>query len=80
MDELFGAANFVDAFRVVNQESGQYTWWSNFGKAWANNTGWRIDYQVITPGLRDKVLSASIYKEERFSDHSPLLIEYDYSL
>ncbi|MCK5662815.1 MAG: exodeoxyribonuclease III [Thiotrichaceae bacterium] len=80
MDELFGAANFVDAFRVVNQESGQYTWWSNFGKAWANNTGWRIDYQVITPGLKDKVLSASIYKEERFSDHSPLLIEYDYSL
>ncbi len=77
MDELFGAAGFTDAFRVVNQASEQYTWWSNRGQAWAKNVGWRIDYQVITPMLGDKVKFASIYKAERFSDHAPLTIDYD---
>ena len=68
---------FVDAFRVVNQEAHQYTWWSNRGQAWANNVGWRIDYHVITPGLKDKVQSAAVYREEKFSDHAPLTIDYD---
>lgn len=77
MDQLFAPNNFVDAFRVVNQQAEQYTWWSNRGQAWANNTGWRIDYQVITPNLKEKVIHASIYKKQRFSDHAPLLIEYD---
>lgn len=77
MDELFGPAGFVDAFRVVNQEPDQYTWWSNRGRAWEKNVGWRIDYQVITPGLKDKVLNASIYKRKRFSDHAPLIMDYD---
>ncbi len=77
MDELFGPAGFVDAFRVVNQEPEQYTWWSNRGRAWEKNVGWRIDYQVITPGLKDKVLGASIYKRKRFSDHAPLIMDYD---
>lgn len=77
MDWLFEQAGFVDAFRVVNQQEDQYTWWSNRGQAWAKNVGWRIDYQVITPGLRDKVLGASIYKRKRFSDHAPLIVDYD---
>lgn len=77
LDKLFGSMGFVDAFRVVNQEAHQYTWWSNRGQAWAKNVGWRIDYQVITPGLKDKVKTASIYKEQRFSDHAPLIIDYD---
>ncbi|ODS24591.1 exodeoxyribonuclease III [Candidatus Endobugula sertula] len=70
--------NFVDAFRVINQKAHEYTWWSNRGQAWANNTGWRIDYQIITPGLANKVITGSdlIYKEERFSDHAPLVLEY----
>ncbi|NOX76913.1 MAG: exodeoxyribonuclease III [Gammaproteobacteria bacterium] len=76
LEQLFGPLGFVDAFRVVNQEAGQYTWWSNRGQAWANNVGWRIDYQIITPGLADKVRSATVYKNERFSDHSPLIMEY----
>jgi exodeoxyribonuclease-3 len=69
---------FVDAFRVINQEEHQYTWWSNRGQAWANNTGWRIDYHIVSEGLKDKVVAGSdlIYKEERFSDHAPLVIEY----
>jgi len=77
LDKVFGPIGFVDAFRVVNQEEDQYTWWSNRGQAWAKNVGWRIDYQVVTPKLKDKVRSVSIYKEQRFSDHAPLIIEYD---
>ncbi len=77
MDNLFGPWGFVDAFRVVNQKEDQYTWWSNRGQAWAKNVGWRIDYQVITPGLADAVKRAAIYKDERFSDHSPLTIDYN---
>jgi len=78
LDQLFGPLGFVDAFRVANQEAHQYTWWSNRGQAWAKNVGWRIDYQVVTPGLRDAVRAAAIYKEQRFSDHAPLTIDYDY--
>ncbi|MDH5543947.1 MAG: exodeoxyribonuclease III [Gammaproteobacteria bacterium] len=77
LDQLFGPIGFVDAFRVVNQAPEQYTWWSNRGQAWAKNVGWRIDYHAITPGLRDKVKAVEIYKEERFSDHAPLTIDYD---
>ena len=76
LDQVFGPIGFVDGFRVVNQEADQYTWWSNRGQAYAKNVGWRIDYQVITPALKDKVHSASIYKDERFSDHAPLILEY----
>ncbi|KAB7623355.1 exodeoxyribonuclease III [Alkalilimnicola sp. S0819] len=78
MDRLFGEEGFHDAFRLVNQEEDQYTWWSNRGQAWAKNVGWRIDYHVITPGLKDRVLSADIYTAERFSDHAPLTLVYDY--
>lgn len=80
MDELFGPAGYVDAFRVVNQAPEQYTWWSNRGQAWARNVGWRIDYQVITPSLCGRVRSAAIYTAGRFSDHAPLTIDYDYAL
>ncbi|MBI2382405.1 MAG: exodeoxyribonuclease III [Gammaproteobacteria bacterium] len=76
LDELFGGVGFVDAFRVVNQEAEQYTWWSNRGQSWAKNVGWRIDYHVISPSLKDKVKGASIYKDERFSDHAPLILDY----
>ncbi len=78
MDELFGPAGYIDAFRQVNQEPDHYTWWSNRGQAWANNTGWRIDYHVATPGLGEVASRASIYRRKRFSDHAPLTIDYDY--
>ena len=80
MDNLFNKLGMVDSFRVVNQEAEQYTWWSNRGQAWAKNVGWRIDYQIVTPGLKDKIRTASIYKDERFSDHAPLIIDYDLKL
>jgi exodeoxyribonuclease-3 len=76
LDQLFGPMGYVDAFRVVNQKPDQYTWWSNRGQAWAKNVGWRIDYHVVTPNLKDRVSSASIYKDQRFSDHAPLIINY----
>jgi exodeoxyribonuclease-3 len=77
MGRVLGDVGFVDAFRVVNQGPDQYTWWSNRGQAWAKNVGWRIDYQIVTPGLRDRVKAAAIYKQQRFSDHAPLAIDYD---
>jgi len=80
LDTLFGAAGYVDAFRVVDQRPDQYTWWSNRGQAWAKNVGWRIDYQVVTPGLAKRVQAGRIYKAERFSDHAPLTVDYDYDL
>jgi exodeoxyribonuclease III len=76
LDLLFDSQHWQDAFRLVNQEAEQYTWWSNRGQAWAKNVGWRIDYQIISANLKDSVVAASIYKDERFSDHAPLLIDY----
>jgi len=76
LDDVFGPMGFVDAFRVCNQEEEQYTWWSNRGQAWEKNVGWRIDYQIITPGLQTTVVAVDIHRNNRFSDHAPLLIEY----
>jgi exodeoxyribonuclease-3 len=80
LDRVYDELGFVDSFRVVNKEAEQYTWWSNRGQAWSKNVGWRLDYQVITPRLVDKVKSASIYKSERFSDHAPQIMEYDFDI
>jgi len=76
LDTLFDELGFVDAFRAVNQEENQFTWWSNRGAAWEKNVGWRIDYQIVTPSLRDAVKRVEIYKAERFSDHAPLIMDY----
>lgn len=80
LDKLFDELGFVDGFRVVNPHAEQYTWWSNRGQAWAKNVGWRIDYQILTPALRDAVQTASIYKDTRFADHAPLIMDYTYPL
>jgi exodeoxyribonuclease III len=77
LDQLYDEVGFVDSFRLVNSEPEQYTWWSNRGQAWARNVGWRLDYQVISPGLVGRVRAAAIYKDARFSDHAPLTMEYD---
>ena len=77
LDALYDQVGFVDSFRLVNAEPEQYTWWSNRGRARENNVGWRLDYQVISPGLVATVKTAAIYKEQRFSDHAPLIMEYE---
>ena len=77
LDELYYELGFIDAFRIVNQEAGQYSWWSNRGQARAKNVGWRLDYHVISPGLQDKVISAEIYTAQNFSDHAPVILDYN---
>jgi exodeoxyribonuclease-3 len=79
LDKVYEEGGFVDAFREINQEA-VYTWWSNRGQAYANNVGWRLDYHVITPGLVPAIRSADVYNDERFSDHAPFTMDYDYSL
>ncbi|HUS23521.1 MAG TPA: exodeoxyribonuclease III [Candidatus Binatia bacterium] len=78
LDRVFGEVGFVDGYRALHPEhEGQsYTWWSNRGQAWTQNVGWRIDYHVVTPGLRGALKRAAIYKEQRFSDHAPLTLDY----
>ncbi|SEN03460.1 exodeoxyribonuclease III [Nitrosomonas marina] len=77
LSRVFDEIGYVDVFRRLNPAPDQYTWWSNRGQAWANNVGWRIDYQIATPAVAGKAIEADIYKESRFSDHAPLIIRYD---
>ena len=76
LDGLFKNFHFVDAFRVLNQNSDEYSWWSMRTRAREKNIGWRIDYQIISQGLRDRIRKVDIYREENFSDHAPVIIEY----
>lgn len=71
-------AGWVDAHRRLQPEAeGEiYTWWSNRGDAWNKNVGWRIDYQLVTPGLAAKLKLARVWKDSRFSDHAPLTVDY----
>ena len=78
LDKIFNTLGFIDAFRVVNNKPHNYTWWSNRGMSWDNNVGWRIDYQIISPNSKIKIMKARIYKSKRFSDHSPLIINYEF--
>ena len=80
MTKIFGELGYVDVFRKLNQNAEQYTWWSNRGRSWEKNVGWRIDYQVATPDVASKATGEYIFKEQRFSDHAPLIIDYDYKL
>ena len=80
LTKVFDDVGFVDVFRKLNTKPDQYTWWSNRGQAWAKNVGWRIDYQVATPGIAARARRAAIYKRRRFSDHAPLTIDYDWPL
>ncbi len=78
MTQIFDELGWVDVYRRLHPEATDesYTWWSNRGQAWAKNVGWRIDYQIATPGLAETARRAAIFKDERFSDHAPLTIEY----
>ncbi|SFK18755.1 exodeoxyribonuclease-3 [Nitrosomonas aestuarii] len=77
LTRVFDEIGYVDVFRQLNREPDHYTWWSNRGQAWAKNVGWRIDYQIATPQIANKAAGAMIYKGSRFSDHAPLIINYD---
>lgn len=79
LTRVFDEQGWVDVFRRLHPEAtGEaYTWWSNRGQAWAKNVGWRIDYQIATPGIAASARHAFVYKAERFSDHAPLTVDYD---
>ena len=82
LGRVFGDLGWVDVYRRLHPATtGEaYTWWSNRGEAWAKNVGWRIDYHIATPKLAASAKRAAIFKTQRFSDHAPLTIEYDYRL
>jgi exodeoxyribonuclease III len=77
MTRIFDELGLVDVHRALHPDAAQYTWWSNRGQAYAKDVGWRIDYHVATPGIAASARSVSVYKDERFSDHAPLIIDYD---
>lgn len=81
LTNLFDDVGWVDVYRTLYPDTTDacYTWWSNRGQAYAKNVGWRIDYQIATPAFAAKAVSTSVYKDEKFSDHAPLIIEYNYS-
>ena len=80
MSKALDQLGVVDVFRRLNPHPEQYTWWSNRGQAWAKNVGWRLDYHLATPALAETARKESIYLAQRFSDHAPLTIDYDFTL
>jgi exodeoxyribonuclease-3 len=82
MTKLLTDGGLVDVYRQLQPEATEtaYTWWSNRGQAYANNVGWRLDYHLATPALAAHAKREAIYKGEKFSDHAPLTIEYDFKL
>ena len=72
----------VDVYRRLHPETtgDAYTWWSNRGQAYANNVGWRLDYHLATPGFGATARTAAIHKAQRFSDHAPLTVDYDWAI
>lgn len=82
LSRLFDEQGWVDVYRRLHPEATDdcYTWWSNRGQAWARNVGWRLDYQIATPELASTALRSAVYKAQRFSDHAPLTVDYDWSL
>jgi exodeoxyribonuclease-3 len=80
MSKALDQLGLVDVFRRLNPHPEQYTWWSNRGQAWAKNVGWRLDYHLATPGLAAHAKKEAIYLDQRFSDHAPLIIDYDFTL
>ena len=80
LTQLFDEVGFVDVWRKLYPDAPGYTWWSNRGQAYAKDVGWRIDYHISTPGIAAKALSSAIYKDEKFSDHAPLTVDYDWVL
>ncbi|ARD42784.1 exodeoxyribonuclease III [Actinomyces gaoshouyii] len=74
-------AGWIDISRHLHPDAqGPYTWWSQRGKAFDNNVGWRLDYQVVTPGLAERAKSLRVDRAEdyqkRWSDHAPLVVDY----
>lgn len=68
----FFAAGLVDTFRLLHPETVKYTWWDMVTRARERNVGWRIDYFMVSPDLKERVLAADIHDEVMGSDHCPI--------
>ena len=82
LTNLFEKVGYVDVYRKLEPKTTDscYTWWSNRGQAYAKNVGWRIDYHISTPGIGNTAKKTAVYKDERFSDHAPLTVDYDWKM
>ena len=82
MTQLLDEAGLVDVYRTLQPTATDtaYTWWSARGQAYANNVGWRLDYHLATPNVAQFARREAIYKTQKFSDHAPITIEYDWQL
>ena len=82
MTRLLSEGGLVDVYRRLHPDETEaaYTWWSNRGQAWAKNVGWRIDYHLATPGLAEHARTAQVFKAQRFSDHAPLTVDYEFGM
>ena len=82
LTNLFSRVGYVDVYRQLEPDTTEtcYTWWSNRGQAYAKNVGWRIDYHITTPGIAATAKKTAVYKDEKFSDHAPLIVDYDWKL
>jgi exodeoxyribonuclease III len=82
MTRLLTEGGLVDVYRSLHPDTTEeaYTWWSNRGQAWAKNVGWRLDYHLATPGVAALAKTAAVFKDQRFSDHAPLIVDYAFSL
>lgn len=78
MDQLFNQLGYVDAFRRVNHDSDEYTWWPS-GQLHEGD-GWRTDYQVTSNNLKNRVEYGVTYKTQQFSSHLPVIMDYDIEL
>ena len=78
LTRVYEELGWVDVHRrLCPAATGEaYTWWSNRGRAYEKNVGWRIDLQLATPGFAAQARSAAVYRARRFSDHAPLCIDY----
>jgi len=78
LTDLFESVGWIDTYRKLHPDAtdASYTWWSNRGEAYAKNVGWRLDYQIAHPSIENQITKAAIYKDEKFSDHAPLIIDY----
>jgi len=80
LTRVFEEHGFIDVFRAIDPSPDRFTWWVQWANARSRNIGWRIDYQVATPGIARLARKASIYTDAVFSDHAPVVIDYDYKL
>lgn len=80
MTDLFDTVGWIDSYRQLYPDATDtsYTWWSNRGQAYLKNVGWRLDYQISHPLMKDHITHASIYKDQKFSDHAPLIVDYKF--